>query len=180
VSGAQQRAAPLFPRNAEAAKALKGKPTSSSVDPFAFFQPSVTVTADDRSKMDEGDPIAHVIASKNPEVGVWAAVPVNIDADRLVSWMHRIEELKKSAYVLAIGRFSNPPRLEDLDHRFLPLRDPGPVVDQISRMDDDHRAFAQPVQHLCFLRRLVTDLDDGATGAPAADDVDGPLCVVSE
>ena len=28
-------------------------------------------------------------------------MPVNIDGNRLVSWMHRIEELKKSAYVLA-------------------------------------------------------------------------------
>ncbi|HEU5256125.1 MAG TPA: hypothetical protein VFU28_09055 [Vicinamibacterales bacterium] len=28
--------------------------------------------------------------------------------------MHRIEELKKSPYVLAIGRFSHPPRLHDL------------------------------------------------------------------
>jgi len=89
--------------------------TSSSVDPFAFFQPSVTPTADDRSQLDQGNPVARVIVSQDPEVAVWAAVPVNIDGDRLVSWMHRIEALKKSTYVLAIGRFSNPPRLEDLD-----------------------------------------------------------------
>ena len=88
--------------------------TPSPIDPFAFFRPSLTITADDRSRMDEGDPVAHVIASKDPEVGVWAAVRVNIDGDRLVSWMHRIEELKKSTYVLAIGRFSDPPRLDDL------------------------------------------------------------------
>jgi hypothetical protein len=86
----------------------------SPIDPFAFFQPSVTITADDRSRMDEGDPVAHVIASKDPEVAVWAAVPVNIDGDRLIAWMRRIEELKKSSYVQAIGRFSNPPRLDDL------------------------------------------------------------------
>ena len=88
--------------------------TPSSIDPFAFFQPSLTITADDRSRMDEGDPVAHVIASKDPEVAVWAAVPVDIDGDRLVSWMRRIEELKRSTYVLAIGRFSDPPRLDDL------------------------------------------------------------------
>src|SRR5512138_3723336 len=88
--------------------------TPSATDPFAFFQPSVTVTADDRSKMDEGDPVAHVIRSEHAEVAVWAAVPVNIDANRLVAWMRRIDALKKSAYVLAIGRFSDPPRLDDL------------------------------------------------------------------
>jgi len=85
-----------------------------STDPFAFFQPSLTVTAERRSELDQGRPVARVIASKDAEVGVWAAVPVHVDGDRLVAWMRRIDELKKSKYVLAIGRFSNPPRLEDL------------------------------------------------------------------
>jgi hypothetical protein len=39
---------------------------------------------------------------------------VNIDGDRLVAWTRRVEELKKGSYVQAIGRFSNPPRIEDL------------------------------------------------------------------
>jgi len=86
----------------------------SPIDPFSFFQPSVTVTAGDRSKMDDGHPVAHVVAGRDSEVGVWAAVPVNVDGDRLVAWMRRIEALKKSSYVPAIGRFSNPPRLDDL------------------------------------------------------------------
>jgi len=103
--------------------------TSSPIDPFAFFEPSVTITADDRSRMDAGDPIAHVIASKDPEVGVWAAVAVNIDGDRLVSWMHRIEELKKSTYVLAIGRFSDPPRLDDLADLSLDEEDASDLAD---------------------------------------------------
>ena len=85
-----------------------------STDPFAFFQPSLTVTAERRSALDQGRPVARVIASKDAEVGVWAAVPVHVDGDRLVAWMRRIDELKKSKYVLAIGRFSSPPRLENL------------------------------------------------------------------
>jgi hypothetical protein len=83
-------------------------------DPFAFFQPSVTVTADDRRQLDLGEPIARVLPGKDLEVAVFGAVPVNIDGDRLVAWMRRIEALKKSEYVLAIHRFSNPPRIEDL------------------------------------------------------------------
>jgi hypothetical protein len=97
----------------------------SPIDPFSFFQPSVTVTAGDRSKMDDGHPVAHVVAGRDSEVGVWAAVPVNVDGDRLVAWMRRIEELKKSSYVPAIGRFSNPPRLDD---QCLPLRRRGWTV----------------------------------------------------
>ena len=84
-------------------------------DPFAFLQPSVTVSVDERRQLDRGEPIARVLPGKDLEVAVFAAVPVNVGGDRLVSWMRRIEELKKSAYVLAIGRFSEPPRIEDLD-----------------------------------------------------------------
>jgi hypothetical protein len=87
---------------------------AAGADPFAFFQPSITITTDDRRQLDRGEPIARVLPAKDLEVAVLAAVPVNIDGDRLVAWIRRIEELKKSAYVLAIRRFSDPPRLEDL------------------------------------------------------------------
>jgi hypothetical protein len=87
---------------------------AASADPFAFFQPSFTITADDRRQLDRGEPIARVLPAKDLEVALLAAVPVNIDGDRLVTWIRRIEELKKSAYVLAIRRFSDPPRIEDL------------------------------------------------------------------
>jgi hypothetical protein len=74
----------------------------------------VIITADERGQLDRGQPIARVLPGKDLEVAVLAAVAVNIDGDRLVGWMRRIEELKKSPYVLAIQRFSNPPRIEDL------------------------------------------------------------------
>ena len=83
-------------------------------DAFAFFQPSVTITTNDRNRLDQGEPVAHVIPAADLQMAVWAAVPVKIDADRLIAWMRRIEELKKSPYVVAIGRFSDPPRLDDL------------------------------------------------------------------
>ena len=83
-------------------------------DPFAFFQPSLPITADDRRQLDRGEAIARVLPGNGLEVAVFAAVRVDVDGDRLVAWMRRIEELKKSAYVLAIGRFSDPPRIEDL------------------------------------------------------------------
>src|SRR4030095_12068246 len=114
--------------------------TPSPIDPFAFFQPSVTITADDRSRMDEGDPVAHVIASKNPELGVWAAVPVNIDGDRLSAGMRRIEDLKKSSYVQAIGRFSNPPRLDDLADLSLDEED----TSDLAACRPPHRHFKSP------------------------------------
>ena len=83
-------------------------------DPFEFFRPTATITAEDRGQLDRGHPITRILPGSGSEVAVLTAVPVNIDGDRLVAWMRRIEALKKSAYVLAIGRFSDPPRMEDL------------------------------------------------------------------
>ena len=83
-------------------------------DPFAFFRPSVTITADERARLDSGYPISRVLPARGMEVGVLAAAPVSVDGDRLVAWHRQIEDLKKGQYVLAIRRFSNPPRIEDL------------------------------------------------------------------
>jgi hypothetical protein len=94
--------------------ALQVLATASNADPFAFFQPSVTITDEDRRKLDRGEPIARGVAGQDSELAVIAAVPVDIDGDRFVTWLRRIEELKKSPYVQAIGRFSDPPRIEDL------------------------------------------------------------------
>ncbi len=90
--------------------------TVAPADPFAFFAPQATLDAVDRRHLDAGEPVAHVLSAQGREVGVFAAVPVNVDvdADRLIAWMRRIEALKKSEYVLAIRRFSDPPQLEDL------------------------------------------------------------------
>jgi hypothetical protein len=88
--------------------------TAASPDPFGFFSPTVVTTASERQRVAAGEPIARAIPSRAMEVAIFAAVAVNVDGDRLVAWMLRIEELKKSRYVLAIHRFSNPPRLEDL------------------------------------------------------------------
>jgi hypothetical protein len=94
--------------------ALQLLPVATNTDPFAFLQPSVTVSVDERRQIDRGEPIARVLPGKDLEVAVFAAVPVNVGGERLVSWMRRIEELKKSGYVLTIGRFSDPPQIEDL------------------------------------------------------------------
>jgi len=94
--------------------ALQALTAVPAIDPFAFFQPTVTLTDDDRRQLDRGEPIAHALRADDSEVAVFAAIRVDVDGDRLVAWMRRIEALKKSAYVLAIGRFSDPPAIDDL------------------------------------------------------------------
>lgn len=86
----------------------------SAADPFAFFQPTVRVSASQVQILERGDPVTQILPASGREDAVFTAMPVAIDNNRLIAWIRRIEELKKGKYVLAIGRFSNPPRIEDL------------------------------------------------------------------
>jgi len=86
----------------------------AGADPFAFFRPSVTIAASERARLDRGDSLTRVLQANGLQVAVLAAVAGSIDGDRLVAWERRVEDLKKNKYVLAIGRFSDPPRIEDL------------------------------------------------------------------
>jgi hypothetical protein len=106
----------LMRRHAFAALlALQTTGAHPPADPFAFFRPTVVLGEEDRRRLDRGEIVARTLDSADREVTVFAAVGVAVDGDRLVAWMRRIEALKKSPYVLAIGRFSDPPRLRDLD-----------------------------------------------------------------
>lgn len=83
-------------------------------DGFSFFQPSVTVSQQERTALKSGRPVARTLPAGGREDAVFSAVRVDIDGDRLVAWTREVEQFKKSPYVLAIGRFSSPPRIEDL------------------------------------------------------------------
>ena len=97
-----------------------------SPDPFAFFQPSVSTTGEERKRLENGGNIARVVPAREHDIAVFAAVPLNVGGDRLVAWVRHIEALKKTSYVLAIHRLSNPVRIEDFDSLTL---EPGDLDD---------------------------------------------------
>jgi hypothetical protein len=89
--------------------------TQGPADPFAFFGPTVNVTAKDRQRLDNGEAVVRILPGGDHDIAVFAAVSTKAGGDRLTAWVQRIEQLKRSAVVRAVGRFSDPPRLEDLD-----------------------------------------------------------------
>lgn len=97
--------------------------TSASFDPFAFFAPTIRVTAADRQRIDAGQPMVRILTGRDREVVVFAATRIGIDGERLAAWVRRIEPLKKSALVPIIRRFSTPPAIEDLKDMTLPAGD---------------------------------------------------------
>jgi hypothetical protein len=83
-------------------------------DPFAFFGTSVSISPNERAQLDRGNPFARALPTQGSEIAMVAAIPVNVSGDRLVAWERQVAQMKKEPSVLAVGRFSDPPRIEDL------------------------------------------------------------------
>lgn len=96
---------------------------AQSRDPFAFYSPSLDLTGRDREQLEAGDGIVKMLPYGDRELAIFSAVQTDATGDRLAGWVRSIEELKRSSNVPAIGRFSEPPRLDDLDGMTLDRED---------------------------------------------------------
>jgi hypothetical protein len=81
------------------------------------------VSAGDRERIDRDEVLARVLSGKSGQLAVFVVTRLNAPPDALVAWMRAIAELKRSKFVLAIGRFSDPPRPSDLEDLTLDPRD---------------------------------------------------------
>jgi hypothetical protein len=79
--------------------------------------------AEERAKLDAGQAVVRLLPAHDGEVAVFAAIRVSVGSDRLTAWVRAVEQLQRGRYVAAIGRFSNPPRIEDLATLSLPDED---------------------------------------------------------
>jgi len=92
-------------------------------DPFAFLQPWVAVSPGDLERVDAGEVIVRTLPGKNSQLAVFGVARLHAPPDRLVAWTHAIADLRRSPFVLSVGRFSDPPVLEDLEGLRLDDRD---------------------------------------------------------
>lgn len=65
--------------------------------------------------MDAGEAVVSVLPAEGKHVAVRAAVRTVAAPSQLIAWARKVEALHAGPYVQAIGRFSDPPRIEDLD-----------------------------------------------------------------
>ena len=91
-------------------------------EPFALLAP-ILLSASDRRALDRGEVVSRTIDGESGQVGVFAVSRIDVAAESLVATARAIEDLKRSSYVTAIKRFSNPPRIEDLDQLVLPPKE---------------------------------------------------------
>jgi hypothetical protein len=104
------------------ATGLFGGAQQAGNDPF-HLAPAVVVSARDRADLDRDQVVARVLPAKGGQLAVFVATRLNAQPDALVAWTRAIAELKRSKFVLAIGRFSDPPRPSDLEELTLDQRD---------------------------------------------------------
>ena len=100
-----------------------GGAQQAASDPFEFFAPWVVVSEGDRGRLDRDQVLARVLPGKSGQLAVFVATRLNAQPDALVAWTHAIAELKRSKFVLQIGRFSDSPRPSDLEGLTLDQRD---------------------------------------------------------
>ncbi len=92
-------------------------------DPFSPVAPAVALSSAQRSAIDRGEVLAFAMPAHRGQVAVFGATRVNVDPEVLARAARDIAALKKSRLVEAIHRFSEPPRLSDLDELRLNDRD---------------------------------------------------------
>jgi hypothetical protein len=86
-----------------------------SVDPFAFFEPSVKVSVRERARLDRGDVIVRMLPADDGHVAVFAATRLNASPEALLQWTRAIESFRQGQQVVGVGRFSDPAMDSDLD-----------------------------------------------------------------
>src|SRR5262245_22049403 len=96
-----------------AAASLLANPVESS-DPLAIYA-TVLANPATRARIDTGAPFIDVLSSQGRDLSIIGAVRTRADSGRLVAWVRRIEDFQRGDYVPVAVRFSNPPRIEDLD-----------------------------------------------------------------
>src|SRR5688572_3788902 len=91
------------------ATGLFGRAESARSDPFEFLAPSIVLSREDRDRLDRDQVLARTLSGRDGQLGVFVATRLNVQPDALVAWTRAIAELKRSKFVLAISRFSDPP-----------------------------------------------------------------------
>ncbi len=166
-----------------------------AADPLAFFQPLVKLSAKERQRISGGAALIRVLPGSDQEVAVFGAVPIRVDGERLVLWVRNIAELKKSSVVMSIRRFSDPPRIDDLDELALEDADledirrcrPGDcevklaaaeierLQGAIARADATWKPRLQQAFRELVLQRVEMYLTSGHAALSRYDDHDGSL-----
>lgn len=83
-------------------------------DPWSFFASIIRLDKNDQENLRRAEVVARIVRTDGQEVAVFTAGTLDITADAYIDLVPNIETLWRGQYVPQLGRFSDPPRLEDL------------------------------------------------------------------
>ena len=87
----------------------------ATLDLQTFFTQDIALTPDQVKTIRNGEPIAKELKARVPdEIFVFGAIRINADPESYVKFATDVDRLGKLPEYLAIGKFSDPPRLSDL------------------------------------------------------------------
>ncbi len=99
------------------AVAAAGSAQNSSAvgEPQKFLRMVARFSEADIASLERGEPLAKVLDTDHRELAVVGAVRINAPRERLFDRYREISNLKNSNVVMEVGRFSTPPKPEDLN-----------------------------------------------------------------
>lgn len=89
-----------------------------------FLSTKIGLEADELRRIDRGEVVTKTLETEvDNEVAVFGIVHANAPVDYFVSWHKNIEHFESGGPVLAIGKISTPPRIEDFAELTIPEQD---------------------------------------------------------
>ena len=125
----------------------------AAVNPLAVVTPCVTLTPGDQQALGRGDVVSRTLPGREYQVGLFAVTRTAAAPATLVDATRNIADMKKSTFVTAVRRFSNPPQLSDLETLVLVDRD----VEALTHCRVGDCAFKLTAPEIELLGRLHTE-----------------------
>lgn len=127
-------------------------PNTGAVEPFKFFREYVGLNNDQIADIRAGKAVARILDSPSPdEVFVFGAVYVQSTPADYLKLASDVDSLRKLPDYLAIQKFSDPPRLSDLDGLTLEADD----IQQLKKCKPGHCEVQLPSDAMDAFQRSV-------------------------
>jgi hypothetical protein len=129
-----------------------GSSAGQSAEPYTFFHEYVGLSDGEIQNIQRGKPVAKIMQSRTPdEVFVFGSVYVNSTPERYLKLVSDIDALRKLPGFLAIRKFSDPPKLSDLDDFTLEEKD----VEELKNCRPGHCEIQLPTEAMEEFQRSV-------------------------
>ena len=164
-------------------------------DPLSSLAPDGFLDAKKQADLSAGTAVVDVLPARGGDIAIFGAAKIRVGDERLAAWLRQIDDLQRGPYVPIAVRFSDPPRLQDLDRLVLDRSDlddiracergdcglklSGDEIDRLRRRiamaGAQWQSAVQTEFRSIMLNRAVTYLARGNDGMAPYEDHDGPV-----